>query len=699
MRNKLVGLSFFLLLFVDCSRPERSTGKEAAITDLVVQRLQLLHYNPARLNDEFSRKVFKLYTERLDVDKRFLLENDIVTLKKYEAAIDDQIEYGQVDFLRKANALLVERVKEARKISDKVLAKKLDFNKKLVFELDGEKRKYCKTPAELELRWQKIIKYQVLLQYVNKLKSKQTEKKLNSLSAARPYVPFNKTVREIKKKVKRNLDRYFKRQTENRVENIIALYANAIANVYDPHTTYLPPRSKEDFDISISGRLEGIGALLREDDGYIKVVRIVPGSASWRQKQLKAEDTILKVAQGSKEPVDIVGARISDAVRLIRGKKGTEVRLTVKRPDGEILVIPIIRDVVVVEETYAKSAIIHHKGLNKKFGYIFLPKFYKDFQRKNGRSASVDIKKELLKLKSNGVNSIILDLRNNGGGALDDAVSMSGLFIENGPIVQIKRRVGDSVVLNDPDSDIVYDGHLVVMINKFSASASEILAGAMQDYDRAIIVGSKSSFGKGTVQNIINLDRYASAKTLRYSPLGALKYTIQKFYRVNGASTQYKGVTPDIILPDTLAHLEVGEKDLDYSMKFDSVSPLKYRRWSKKYNKAQLKANSEARRVKSQRFALIRKNIERFKKRKDETRQELRVNRFLAEQDEIQAENKKFKSLETEMAAVQVQRVKVDGALPKISKDRLKSIEDWHKTIRKDTYIEEALQILNDMQN
>ena len=698
MKNKLVTLLLFLIFLVDCSRPQKLDGREAVISDLVIQRLQLVHYEPARLNDTFSQKVFKAYIDQLDFDKRFLLSSDVKALKKFETKIDDQIEYGEVDLLKAANKVLKERILEAQKIYQEQLSKNFDYSKPEELELDAKKRKYCNSHADLQNRWRKLIKYQVLLQYINALKVKQTEKKYPNLASARAKTNQKKLIAEAKKKVKKNLKVYFKRKLERQIHDEISVYVNAIASVYDPHTLYLAPQKKEDFDIGLSGKLEGIGALLREADGYIKVVRIVPGSASWRQKELKAEDIILKVAQGSKQPVDIVGARIGDAVRLIRGKKGTEVRLTVKKPDGQIVVIPIVRDVVIVEETYAKSAIINHKGLNKKFGYIYLPKFYRDFNKSNARNASDDIRKELIKMNENKIGSVILDLRNNGGGALKDAVDASGLFIESGPIVQIKRQSGPAHVLKDQDPAIVYKGKVVVLVNKFSASASEILAGALQDYGRAIIVGSDSTFGKGTVQSVIDLDRFASASSLAYRPLGALKYTLQKFYRVNGESTQYKGVVPDIILPDTFGHLDVGEKSLDYSMKWDKVDKLKFTPWSEKaFNKQVLNNKSVTRRNASPRFQMIYKNMQRFKKRKDQTQQKLNLKGLLVEQDRLAAENKKYDSLDKPITHMKIERVPVEGKLVPLTKGRAESLKDWHKQLTKDTYLQEAVYILNDM--
>jgi carboxyl-terminal processing protease len=344
----------------------------------------------------------------------------------------------------------------------------------------------------------------------------------------------------------------------------------------------MAPTSKEDFDIQMSGSLEGIGALLREDDGMIKVVRIIPGSAAEKQGQLQAEDTILAVAEKNGEPVDISEMRIREAVSFIRGPKGTEVRLTVQKPDGSKRTIPIIRDVVQIEETYVKSTVV--KNGKNVIGYLRIPSFYRDFAAqsdgKESRNVSDDTQAELLKLKRQKISGLILDLRNNGGGALTDAVQISGLFLPGGPVVQVKDAQGTVRVLEDEDADVSYDGPLIVLVNQFSASASEILAAALQDYQRAIIIGGEHTHGKGTVQAMMDMNRNLPLLQLqKYDDLGALKLTIQKFYRINGGSTQYKGVEPDLVVPSMFDYLETGEKYMDYSLPWDQVENVGYTPW------------------------------------------------------------------------------------------------------------------------
>jgi carboxyl-terminal processing protease len=468
-----------------------------------------------------------------------------------------------------------------------------------------------------------------------------------------------------------------------------------VGNTHDPHTEYFKPEAKEDFDLSMTGTLEGIGAVLREDDGFIKVVSIVPGSASWRQKELKAEDKILKVAQASEEPVDLVEASVNEAVRLIRGRKGTEVRLTVQKPSGRIQVVPIIRDVVVVEETYAKSAVMSPPGSKKKVGYINLPAFYHDFNNSRGRTASADVRDELEKLKAENVDGVVLDLRNNGGGALDDAVKMAGLFFKTGPVVQIKDQKGNTTVLNDQDADVTYDGPLIVMINTFSASASEIVAAALQDYGRAVIFGTDTTFGKGTVQSMLDLDAYLPPAFNSFRPMGSLKLTIQKFYRINGGTTQYKGVVPDIMIQDAYSTLEVGEKNLEYPMPWDTVSSLSYPKWPKRPDLAGLKKKSQGR-IKTDPFAQKMLELaDKLAKQRDRAYASLNKGKFFQEQESARKESEKFEALQKENANLKVAPLAL-GRPPVDSLDDEKE-KKWREGLAKDFYLREAVNVLGDM--
>jgi carboxyl-terminal processing protease len=470
-------------------------------------------------------------------------------------------------------------------------------------------------------------------------------------------------------------------------------FVNSLVSIYDPHTGYYPPKEKENFDIYMSGQLEGIGAQLQQKDGLIKVSRIVAGSASWKQGDLKAGDFILSVAQGDEETVDVTDMRLDDAVRLIRGKKGTEVRLTVKKVDGNIVIIPIIRDVVQLEETYAKSAVLKN---NSTIGYLKLPKFYVDLSKKGGgRSCALDVKEELEKLNLENVDGLILDLRNNGGGSLQDAVKIAGFFIKEGPIVQIKSRLGSPYVMKDTDPSVEYNGPLVIMVNYFSISASEIVSAALQDYNRAIIVGSRTSYGKGTVQRFFNLDELNKMNS-EMNPLGAIKLTTQKFYRVNGGATQLKGVSADIELPDAYDQIDIGEAELDHYLKWDEITPSDIISSETVKQLNNLKEKSGARIEKDSSFTLIAENAVRMKKQKDKTSFSLIFENYKAEREKSEAEAEKYNEAEKDSTGLMVNYL--TDQLTSIEDDstKLVRIKSWHKELRHDIYLHESVLILED---
>jgi len=479
-------------------------------------------------------------------------------------------------------------------------------------------------------------------------------------------------------------------------KDILKMYFNSITAFYDPHTSYFPPKDKENFDIHISGKLEGIGATLSQPNAYIKIVSIVPGSACWKQGDLEVGDLILKVAQGAEEPVDVVDMRLDDAIKMIRGKKGTEVRLTVKKADGSITVIPIVRDVVVLEETFAKSIVITDSISHAKIGFIYLPGFYADFEDPNGRRCSVDVKKEVEKLKEENVDGIIVDLRNNGGGSLMDAVDIVGLFIDKGPVVQVRSRYAMPQVLDDKKSGALYDGDLLIMVNEYSASASEIMAAAIQDYGRGIIVGSKQTFGKGTVQRFIPFDRMIRGNE-DLKPLGALKITIQKFYRINGGATQLKGVASDIVLPDAYSKLDMGEKDLDNPIEWDEIPKADYNKLKFKKDINQIRENSLKRIAADTSFTIIEEYSKYLKKVRDETLESLNIEDYKENQLEREKISKRFKKSDKRLSGLKFYVPKADSL--EIYSDTIKTekAKIWIKNLRKDIYLEESYKIIKDM--
>ena len=447
----------------------------------------------------------------------------------------------------------------------------------------------------------------------------------------------------------------------------------------------------------MSGRLEGIGATLQEKDGYIKVSQIVPGSASWKQGELEAGDVILKVGQGDLEAVDIVDMPLDDAVMLIRGPKGTEVRLTVEKIDGSNTVIPIIRDIVILEETYAKSLLLENEKGGEKIGYIKLPKFYADFNGTGGRSCADDVEKEVAKLKAEGAKGLVIDLRNNGGGSLHDVVQMAGLFIEMGPIVQIKGREGAPYIMSDLDPRVQFDGPMVILVNSLSASASEILAAAMQDYGRAVIMGSASTYGKGTVQRFIELDAFLPESMKNLSPLGSMKLTIQKFYRVDGGATQLKGVIPDIVLPDNYMYIEIGEKELDHAMVWSEIQPVEYKKTKAISNMPELILKSKQRVAKDSIFSSINEKAKYFKESRDATVYNLDYKTFKAKREKEKAENKKYNDIMKPIEGFNISNVSLDTVGFSADTSKVARNVEFLKSVKKDSYIYEAVNVISDM--
>ncbi len=681
-RNIIVISTLIISLFL-----ASGLSKQQAVQQLVIHGTLNNHYNPIKVDDSYSKEVFNLYLKRLDPSKRFLTKEDVVALSIFKYSIDDNIERNHFKFFNHTQKIYTKRLKYIKKNISSYFDTPLDFSLDEFLESDSDKRDYLSSLDELKDYWKKSIKYQILSQYISLKEAAVSD---NTLITATFDAELEKKSRE---KVKKEFNDTFTRLSEESIDDHRNYYFDTLINVFDTHTNYFPPEKKADFDINISGKLEGIGAVLREEDGFIKVVRIVPGSASWKQGELKAEDLILKVAQGNKESVDLVGARVREAVKLIRGKKGSEVRLTVKHVTGEIKEIPIIRDIVTIEETYTKFSVIHDDRYDKRFGYIYIPKFYRDFKNSSGKNTTDDVRNALNELRLQQVDGILLDLRNNEGGALVDAVNTAGLFIKEGPVVQIKGLSPAQNVLKDRDRSLLYDGPLVILINNYSASASEILAAALQDFRRAVIVGS-NSFGKGTVQTFIDLDRMNPAKTAFFNPLGSIKLTIQKFYRINGGSTQNKGVIPDITLPDASSHLDVGERHLDYALPFDTISPTTFTPWSRApLNTEHLASLSQQRLSESEPFQNLIKHIHFIQERFDDTLLSLHIDTAISKKISTSSESKAYSDSikEFDFLSINIPHQK------RLNDAQKESYKQWSETIKKDLYIMESCSILNDV--
>ncbi len=671
------------------------SSREMVLGTILRGALENMHLSNKKIDDKLSKEAFKVYLERIDYGKQFLLESDVKELRKYDSKFDEMLDRGELSIIDESAALMNKRIGSIEKYIEELLKKPLDTNKKEMIETDPKKRSFLKTEKELFAHWERLMKFEVMGRIVDQ-KEEQNGLALDEKgNKKKPTTDKKLTDVEIEKearsKVLKSYKKIFSRLVNEKRSDKLDKFYNAITKIFDPHTNYLVPEEKEDFDIDMSGKLEGIGAILREDNGYIKVERIVPGSASWKTKEVEAEDVILKVAQGRDEPVDVVDMSLRDAVKLIRGKKDTEVRLTLKKPNGLIKVVPIVRDVVEIEESYAKGTVLELAPVKQKIGYINIPKFYRDFNDRAGRNVTDDTRKEIQRLNKEGVSGLILDLRNNGGGALEDAKLISGLFIKTGPIVQVKASRPPVDVLADTDATVDFDKPVIVLINRFSASASEIVAAALQDYGRAVVVGGEFSHGKGTVQAVVDLDGYISPMAKAYSPLGALKITIQKFYRVNGSSTQYKGVTPDIVLPDQFSHLESGEKFLDYSIPWGEVKPVKFDRWPAKVNMGTLKIASSARVKKSEKFKHILDSMKWYKDQKERTKRSLAMSDFEKERKDIREKTDIFKKEEEN------KNLTVKDLSGNKDKAQVEKFEEFAKTLRKDPVVEESMMIMEDM--
>jgi carboxyl-terminal processing protease len=653
--------------------------------------LQGAHYDPAIINDEFSEKAFKLYLKNLDANKRLLSKSDVKQLDKFEKEIDDEIKNGTYNLFNASLKLVNKQTTLTEQFFEDILAQPFDFNINEEVDFD-EEIPYAKNDKELKDRWRKYLKYSVLTKlYTDQLAQEKAEEKSDTVFTPKPFDTLEYNARKSVLKTHRD---YYSRLKRLERKDRLSMYINSITGVYDPHTNYFPPADKENFDIQMSGQLEGIGAQLQEKDGYIKITNIIPGGPSSLQGDLQANDLILKVKQEGGEAVNIVDWRIDDAVKIIRGKKGTKVTLTVRKPDGAEQDITITRDVVILEETYAKSLLINDKD-NVKTGYIYLPSFYADFRNPRGRFSWKDVKAEVEKLKTAGVKGIILDLRSNGGGSLDDVVKMGGLFIDEGPIVQVKEKGRKPQVLADRYAGAEWDGALVIMINEFSASASEIMAAAMQDYGRAVIVGSSSSHGKGTVQRFLNLNQTIRNKNI--PDLGSIKLTIQKFYRINGDATQLKGVSSDILLPDNYMYIKTGEKEQDYPMAWDQIESASYD--SKSYQvKKSVFETSNARVQSNETFKLIEENARRWEKQRESRKYPLSIAKYALQEEKQKAEGEKFEILnKLEISGFEVSNIPSDLEKIKTEESRMKINKDWIKSINKDPYVYESLQIIEDL--
>ncbi|MBI1342655.1 MAG: tail-specific protease [Terrimonas sp.] len=671
---------------------ENPPGEYEKVLKNVGMMLMEGHYSPKAIDDKFSKKIFFKYFEELDPAKNIFLQSDIQSLNKFETHIDDEIKGAPVEFFLAAGKTFNSRMEEASALYKEILSKPFDFTKDEMVTLDADKLDFPATPEERMESWRKRLKYLTLERYSDLIDIREKNKGKEDF-VVKTDEELEKDAREkVEKIMDRTFDRYRNKFDD---EEKFTVFVNTITKSMDPHTDFFPPVDKRYFDEQMSGRFFGIGASLVYDDGKIKINTLLSGSPAWKSGEIQPGDVILKVAQGKDEPVDLTGYEVEDAVKIIRGKKGTEVNLTLKKQDGSVKTVSIIRDEIVQDETFARSAIV--KNTNSKIGYIYLSEFYADFDRPNGARCAVDVANEIKKLKTENVDGIILDLRNNGGGSLYDVVQMAGLFIEKGPIVQVKDRDGKPSILEDRDRTVLYDGPLAVMVNEFSASASEIFAAAIQDYNRGVVIGSTTTYGKGTVQRNIGLDPSNGFLTAN-SDIGTIKLTLQKFYRINGGSTQLRGVSSDIVLPDNYEYLKFREKDDPDALPWDEITKAPYATWQPGYDLNNIKKLSEERVENNVAFKLIKENTEWLAKQ-NEKDYSLKLDTYREEQKKISATIRQIENLKKLNQSLDVSALPQDADRFAADKGKQERFENWIKSLKKDIYLDQAAKTLTDMIN
>lgn len=674
--------------------------KDKLLIDLITYVLEKGHYSPKDMDDAFSRNIYKNFIDDVDPLKRYFLNSDIEEFKKYETAIDDQIKIKDVTFFKLVYTRLTERINQIEKIYPRIL--ELPFNYSIDEELnvDYDKITYPNNKKALENRWRKQLKFTTISNYYDLIEENGTN--LNEKSTEGKSEDFEnpKSLSEIeieaRENTKSSMSEYFDFVNDLESKDYFGIFLNTIVEEFDPHTNYFAPSDRDRFELQMSGKLEGIGARLQKKNDYIKIVEVISGGPAWRGEHVEVGDMIMKVRQESeKEAVSIIGMRLDDAVKLIKGPKGTKVILTIKRVDGSIEEEIIIRDVVEIEETYAKSALI--KKEDKNYGLIDLRQFYFDMQNYKERNAASDVKKEIIRLKKQGMEGLIIDLRGNGGGSLRTAVDMAGLFIKEGPIVQVASSGSKKEVLNDNDDEIVWNGPLVILVNELSASASEILAAAMQDYKRAIVVGSKQSYGKGTVQNLLDLNQWLRNNEM--GDMGSLKLTTQKFYRVNGGSTQLEGVKSDVVMADRYSYIDIGEKDYDNPLPYDKIEPANYEVWNGNIDFEKTISRSIERITKSQQLKLIDENAQWIKNRRDVTTVNLNYESYKKDIESRIDETKKFDSIDNYDNKLIYESLPFEIELMKQDSTLFEKRKRWHKSLGNDIYIEECINILKDLKS
>ena len=694
-KNLFTLLIAFIMCLASCSFVSKdfdTSDKDNLIIQLITYVLDQAHYLDKEINDEFSEKVFDTFLENLDPYKRYFYASDIEEFSKYKYLIDDAFKNPNLDFFELVYKRYSKRMLESEKIFNDILSKPFDFNKDEVCECDFEELDYVKTKDQLFDRWRKLLKIYVIENYHNEIEDDLRKSKEDSDFILRNPVLIEKKTRETLKETMQQNYAFISEEMQR--SDWFSVYINSFVSQYDPNTSYLDPESKDRFDVDMSGNYAGIGARLQKKIDKVEITEVISGGPAWRDNILEKGDAILKVRQDNEdEPVGILNMRLSEAVKLIKGKKGTKVHLTVKKVDGTVTEVTVKRDIVLLEETYIKSSIVEKD--NNTYGLINIPKFYIDFDNQSNRDAAKDLRTEIERLKEQGIQGLVIDLRNNGGGALKTVVDMAGMFIKNGPVVQVKYFDKEKQVLSDRDRSVLWTGPLVILVNEGSASASEILAAAMQDYKRAIIIGGNQTWGKGTVQNVFPLNRMVRGNT--NGDLGALRYTTQKYYRINGGSVQLEGVKSDINVPYRYKYLEFGEKDSENPLQWDEIDKVEFDTWNSNFNFEEAITKSNKRMANNEYLKLVDENAKWIKSVRDNKLINLNYDKFKLELEENSSITEKFKALNDYSMNYSFKSLPYE--LDLIKNDSVLGLkrERWHKSLNKDFYIDEALNVLSDL--
>ncbi|MDC7994278.1 carboxy terminal-processing peptidase [Altibacter sp. HG106] len=693
-RNLKILLLAVFVAAASCSFTTKSfddPDKDKLLIDLITYVLEKGHYNPKDMDDAFSEGVYEDFIEALDPLKRYFLASDIESFEAYRTDIDDQLKAKDLTFFNLVFETYQKRMNDAKGFYKEVLAAPFDYNASESINVDYDQLAYAGSKKELKERWRQQLKFSTIGNYYDLVEENDTKTEEEDGYERKTEASLEEKARTT---TLNSLDEYFDFTDDLERKDYFAIFLNNIVEEFDPHTNYLAPPDRDRFDLRMSGKLEGIGARLQKNNDNIKVVEVISGGPAWRGEHIEVGDIITKVKQeDEEEPISIVGMRLDDAVQLIKGPKGTSVTLTIKAVDGSIKEETIVRDVVELEETYAKSTLIEKE--EKKFGLINLPQFYFDMQNYTERNAAKDVKNEIVRLKEEGMEGLVLDLRGNGGGSLQTAVDIAGLFIEQGPVVQVASNGRRKEVLEDKDKSIVWDGPLVILVNELSASASEILAAAMQDYKRGVIIGSKQSYGKGTVQNLIDLNQWLRKNDL--GDMGTLKITTQKFYRVNGGSTQLEGVKSDVVMADRYSYIDIGERDYDNPLPYDKISPAEYEAWDGYIDYEATIEKSKERMAKSDQLRLIEENALWIKKQRDETIVPLNFAEYKRQLEERQQETKKFDAIDTYDNQLSYNSLPYEMEMMRQDTTLREKRKRWHKNLAKDIYVEEAVNVLEDL--